>query len=83
MRVDLTTVAFQISAFQEIEPTGAILSYCKQKFHRPFVLMLSIAGLKPMSIDPDWTTILGHVQTILVLVFLILGYVTQFVFGYR
>lgn len=36
-----------------------------------------------MTVDPDWTTILGHVQTVIVLVFLILGYVTQFIAGFR
>lgn len=45
--------------------------------------MLGIGGLKPMTVDPDWTTILGHVQTMVVLVFLILGYVTQFIAGFR
>lgn len=73
----------KISEFQETEPTGAILNYCKRRFHRPFVIMLGIGGLKPMTVDSDWTTVLGHVQTLIILVFLILGYVMQFITGFR
>lgn len=73
----------KITEIQQIEPTAAILDYCKRRFHRPYVVTLGVAGLKPMTIDADWTTILGHVQTFVVLVFLILGYVLQFICGFR
>ncbi|XP_063704189.1 uncharacterized protein LOC134833700 [Culicoides brevitarsis] len=72
-----------IAEISEIEPTAALLRYCKRKFHRPFVAILSFVGLKPMTIDADWYSWLGHVQTFLILTFLILGYVLQFVTGFR
>uniref|UniRef100_A0A336M496 CSON004645 protein n=1 Tax=Culicoides sonorensis TaxID=179676 RepID=A0A336M496_CULSO len=72
-----------IAEISEIEPTAAILRYCKRKFHRPYVAILSFAGLKPMTIDSDWYSWLGHIQTFFILSFLILGYVLQFVTGFR
>ncbi|TMW43670.1 hypothetical protein DOY81_011250, partial [Sarcophaga bullata] len=35
----------------EQEPTSAILNYCQKKVLRPYVAILSIVGLNPISTD--------------------------------
>jgi hypothetical protein len=52
-------------------------------FYRPFVVFLSLAGLKPMSVDPDWKTLFGHLVTMIVLALLIIGYCLQYLSGFR
>ncbi|XP_052888387.1 uncharacterized protein LOC128296902 isoform X2 [Anopheles moucheti] len=73
-----------IDEITEAEPTSVTLRFCKRKFLRPYVIILAIAGLRPSSSDVEllgrWV---GHLQTILVLLLLIIGYVLQFMCGFR
>ncbi|XP_053658425.1 uncharacterized protein LOC128707497 [Anopheles marshallii] len=73
-----------IDEITEAEPTSVTLRFCKRKFLRPYVIILAIAGLRPSSSDVEllgrWV---GHLQTILVLLLLTIGYVLQFMCGFR
>ncbi|XP_058065753.1 uncharacterized protein LOC131215381 [Anopheles bellator] len=73
-----------IDEITEVAPTSVTLRYCKRKFLRPYVIILAMAGLRPSSMDLEllgrW---LGHLQTILILLLLTLGYILQFMFGFR
>lgn len=68
----------------ELEPTSAMLYLCKQRFLRPFVHLLGMVGLRPMSVEAsDCSFWLGHLQTLLVLATLLFGYALQFVASFR
>ncbi|KFB47345.1 AGAP010540-PA-like protein [Anopheles sinensis] len=71
-----------IDEITEAEPTSVTLRFCKRKFLRPFVIILASAGLRPSATDLEFLgRWVGHLQTILVLVLLIIGYVLQFLCG--
>lgn len=72
-----------IDEITELEPTSVILRYCKRKFLRPYVCILSFVGLRPNAVDVDLCTLLGHLQTIMVLALLLVGYVLQYLSGFR
>ncbi|XP_050092433.1 uncharacterized protein LOC126575669 [Anopheles aquasalis] len=73
-----------IDEITEAEPTSVTLRYCKRKFLRPYVIILALAGIRPSSTDLEFLgRWVGHLQTALVLCMLCLGYVLQFLCGYR
>lgn len=73
-----------IDEITEAEPTSVTLRFCKRKFIRPYVVILAMAGLRPNSNDVEFLgRCVGHLQTILVLLFLFIGYVLQFMCGFR
>ncbi|XP_053686147.1 uncharacterized protein LOC128735688 [Sabethes cyaneus] len=72
-----------IDELTEVEPTSIILRYCKRKFLRPYVCILGLVGLRPNAVDVDLGTLLGHLQSIMVLVLLLGGYVLQYLSGFR
>lgn len=72
-----------IDEITELEPTSMILRYCKGKFLRPYVCILGLVGLRPNAVDVDLCTMLGHLQSILVLMLLLAGYVLQYLSGFR
>ncbi|XP_058130292.1 uncharacterized protein LOC131285455 [Anopheles ziemanni] len=73
-----------IDEITEAEPTSVTLRFCKRKFLRPFVIILASAGLRPSATDLEFLgRWVGHLQSILVLVLLIVGYVLQFLCGLR
>lgn len=66
------------------ESTSAMLYFCKRRFLLPFVHLLGLVGLRPMSVEAsDWSFWLGHVQTLCVLTLLLFGYVLQYVASFR
>uniref|UniRef100_A0A1S4H5A1 Gustatory receptor n=2 Tax=gambiae species complex TaxID=44542 RepID=A0A1S4H5A1_ANOGA len=73
-----------IDEITEAEPTSVTLRFCKRKFLRPYVVILAIAGLRPSSSDVEFLgRWIGHLQTFLVLLLLIVGYMLQFLCGFR
>ncbi|ETN62428.1 hypothetical protein AND_005875 [Anopheles darlingi] len=73
-----------IDEITEAEPTSVTLRYCKRKFLRPYVIILALAGIRPSSTDLEFLgRWVGHLQTALVLCLLCLGYVLQFLCGFR
>ncbi|XP_049538662.1 uncharacterized protein LOC125953252 [Anopheles darlingi] len=73
-----------IDEITEAEPTSVTLRYCKRKFLRPYVIILALAGIRPSSTDLEFLgRWVGHLQTTLVLCLLCLGYVLQFLCGFR
>ncbi|XP_050067239.1 uncharacterized protein LOC126556082 [Anopheles maculipalpis] len=73
-----------IDEITEAEPTSVTLRFCKRKFLRPYVIILAMAGLRPNSSDVEFLgRCVGHLQTILVLLFLFIGYILQFMCGFR
>lgn len=75
---------FQIDNLTESEPTSAILSFCQRKFLLPYVNLLGLVGLRPITIDStECTTCMSHLQTIFVVTMLIAGYVIQYVTNFR
>ncbi|EAA09975.4 AGAP010540-PA [Anopheles gambiae str. PEST] len=72
-----------IDEITEAEPTSVTLRFCKRKFLRPYVVILAIAGLRPSSSDVEFLgRWIGHLQTFLVLLLLIVGYMLQFLCGF-
>ncbi|EDW73711.1 uncharacterized protein Dwil_GK19607 [Drosophila willistoni] len=68
----------------EHEPTSAILDYCKRKFLRPYVAILSLVGLNPISTDmSNVRACCSYVQALMVFFALLLGYVLRYICGYR
>ncbi|XP_031630461.1 uncharacterized protein LOC116345334 isoform X2 [Contarinia nasturtii] len=66
------------------EPTSAILSFCQRKFLLPYVYILSLVGLRPITIDTsDLVAYLGHIQTVFVVVILTTGYFIQYFSYFR
>lgn len=66
------------------ESTSAMLHFCKRRFLLPFVHLLGLVGLRPMSVEAsEWNFWLGHVQTLCVLTMLLFGYVLQYVASFR
>ncbi|XP_067628208.1 uncharacterized protein GrlHz [Eurosta solidaginis] len=66
------------------EPTSELLDYCKRKFLRPFIVVLSLVGINP--IPTDTSKILGclnYFQAFLVLILLLFGYFLQYLCSYR
>ncbi|XP_065079356.1 uncharacterized protein GrlHz [Ochlerotatus camptorhynchus] len=72
-----------IDEITELEPTSMVLRYCKGKFLRPYVCILGLVGLRPNAVDVDLCTLLGHLQSIMVLMLLLAGYVLQYLSGFR
>ncbi|XP_058466926.1 uncharacterized protein LOC131439654 [Malaya genurostris] len=81
--VECTEDNIIIDELTELEPTSVILRYCKRKFLRPYVCILGLVGLRPNAVDVDLSTLLGHLQSIIVLVLLIGGYTLQYMSGFR
>nr|XP_029729564.1 uncharacterized protein LOC109414804 isoform X2 [Aedes albopictus] len=52
-------------------------------FLRPYVCILGLVGLRPNAVDVDLCTLLGHLQSIMVLMLLLAGYVLQYLSGFR
>ncbi|XP_043948175.1 uncharacterized protein LOC108022987 isoform X2 [Drosophila biarmipes] len=68
----------------EHEPTSALLDYCKRKFLRPYVAILTLVGLNPISTDMSSVrACCSYVQALMVLFVLLLGYLLRYVCGYR
>lgn len=68
----------------EHEPTSALLNYCKRKFLRPYVAILTLVGLNPISTDmSNVRACCSYVQTLMVLFVLLMGYVLRYLCGYR
>ncbi|XP_017839376.1 uncharacterized protein LOC108597363 [Drosophila busckii] len=68
----------------EHEPTSALLGYCKRKFLRPYVAILTVVGLNPISTDmSNVRACCSYVQALMVLCVLLLGYVLRYMCGYR
>uniref|UniRef100_A0A182JMN9 Gustatory receptor n=1 Tax=Anopheles atroparvus TaxID=41427 RepID=A0A182JMN9_ANOAO len=73
-----------IDEITEAEPMSVTLRFCKRKFLRPYVIILATAGLRPSSTDLEFLgRWVGHLQTILVLLLLTIGYILQFLCGLR
>lgn len=53
------------------------------QFLRPYVCILGLVGLRPNAVDVDLCTLLGHLQSIMVLTLLLAGYVLQYLSGFR
>ncbi|BFG05574.1 uncharacterized protein DMAD_04274 [Drosophila madeirensis] len=68
----------------EHEPTSALLDYCKRKFLRPYVTILTLVGLNPISTDmSNVRACCSYVQALMVLFILLVGYVLRYICGYR
>ncbi|XP_030243929.1 uncharacterized protein LOC108654657 isoform X1 [Drosophila navojoa] len=68
----------------EHEPTSAILNYCKRKFLRPYVAILTMVGLNPISTDMSTVgACSSYVQALMVFFVLLAGYVLRYLCGYR
>lgn len=50
----------------------------------PYVHVLGLVGLRPMTVDaPDWSAWIGHIQTLIVFVFLFIGYILEYLASFR
>ncbi|XP_017087387.2 uncharacterized protein [Drosophila bipectinata] len=68
----------------EHEPTSALLDYCRRKFLRPYVAILTLVGLNPISTDmSNVRACCSYVQALMVLCVLLVGYVLRYICGYR
>ncbi|XP_061401364.1 uncharacterized protein LOC133337116 [Musca vetustissima] len=66
------------------EPTSAILDYCKRTFLRPYMIILSLVGLNPISTDTTkCRSFLSYFQCLSLVVVLIFGYFLQYLSSYR
>ncbi|XP_036333830.1 uncharacterized protein LOC118744716 [Rhagoletis pomonella] len=66
------------------EPTSELLDYCKRKFLRPFIIVLSLVGVNPIPTDTSKILCcLNYAQALLVLLILLFGYFLQYVCSYR
>ncbi|XP_065369809.1 uncharacterized protein GrlHz isoform X2 [Calliphora vicina] len=66
------------------EPTSAILDYCKRKVLRPYVAILSLVGLNPISTDTTkCRTYLSYLQCCILVIVLVFGYFLQYLSAYR
>ncbi|XP_060654627.1 uncharacterized protein LOC132790186 [Drosophila nasuta] len=68
----------------EHEPTSALLNYCKRKFLRPYVAILTVVGLNPISTDmSNVSACCSYIQALVILCVLLMGYVLRYLCGYR
>ncbi|XP_053966859.1 uncharacterized protein LOC128868605 isoform X1 [Anastrepha ludens] len=66
------------------EPTSELLDYCKRKFLRPFIIVLSLVGVNPIPTDTSKILcFLNYFQAFLVLLILLFGYFLQYLCSYR
>ncbi|XP_037820655.1 uncharacterized protein LOC119609783 isoform X4 [Lucilia sericata] len=66
------------------EPTSAILDYCKRKVLRPYVAILSLVGLNPISTDTTrCKAYLSYLQCTILIIILLFGYFLQYLSAYR
>lgn len=66
------------------EPTSAILDYCKRKFLRPYVQILGLVGIRPMSVDTTaFQAFISHLQTVIIFTLLCIGYFLQYFASFR
>ncbi|XP_075168248.1 gustatory receptor-like Holozoa isoform X2 [Haematobia irritans] len=66
------------------EPTSAILDYCKRTFLRPYMVILSLVGLNPVSTDiTKCRSFLSYFQCLTLIVVLVFGYFLQYLSSYR
>ncbi|XP_046810886.1 uncharacterized protein LOC111679980 isoform X3 [Lucilia cuprina] len=66
------------------EPTSAILDYCKRKVLRPYVAILSLVGLNPISTDTTrCKAYLSYLQCTILIIILLFGYFLQYLTAYR
>lgn len=78
---------FTISKIDDLtdsEPTSVILSFCQRKFLLPYVNLLGLVGLRPITIDStDCATCVSHLQTGFVTAMLVAGYFIQYSCDFR
>ncbi|XP_037042344.1 uncharacterized protein LOC119078748 isoform X1 [Bradysia coprophila] len=68
----------------ESEPTSIVLSFCQRRFLLPYVNILGVVGLRPITVDSSQCSIwFGHLQTLFVIVLLLIGYLIQSFTGFR
>ncbi|KOC67762.1 hypothetical protein WH47_11163, partial [Habropoda laboriosa] len=71
----------------EMLSTSAVLHYCKHKILRPYLKLLSVMGLKPMSSDDsEWCScycLLANLHTLQVTIFMCIGYILQYMACFR
>ncbi|XP_037954802.1 uncharacterized protein LOC119684760 [Teleopsis dalmanni] len=66
------------------EPTALILNYSKHKFLRPYLIILYIVGLSPISTDlSQCRRVLSHLQTLLIFLLLVFGHFLQYLCSFR
>ncbi|CAD7012408.1 unnamed protein product [Ceratitis capitata] len=66
------------------EPTSELLDYCKRKFLRPFITVLSLVGVNPLPTDTSKIlSCLNYTQALVVLLTLLFGYFLQYLCSYR
>ncbi|XP_013113255.2 uncharacterized protein LOC106091318 isoform X1 [Stomoxys calcitrans] len=66
------------------EPTSAILDYCKRTFLRPYMMVLSLVGLNPVSTDiTKCRSFLSYFQCFTLIAVLVFGYFLQYLSSYR
>lgn len=66
------------------EPTSAILDYCKRKFLRPYMTILALVGLNPISTETtQLKACLSYLQAMLIMVIICFGYFLQFLVSFR
>uniref|UniRef100_A0A0A1WUY8 Protein CrcB homolog n=1 Tax=Zeugodacus cucurbitae TaxID=28588 RepID=A0A0A1WUY8_ZEUCU len=66
------------------EPTSELLDYCKRKFLRPFIIVLSLVGVNPIPTDTSKVLCcLNYTQALVVLLILLFGYFLQYLCSYR
>lgn len=65
----------------------AALHFCKSKIIRPYLRMLSIMGLRPLTIEPpdrcSIIEVLSHYYTLQVILLMIVGYFLQYMACFR
>ncbi|CAL7942769.1 unnamed protein product [Xylocopa violacea] len=71
----------------EMLSTSAVLHYCKHKILRPYLRLLGVMGLKPMSSDEaercSFLCIFTNLHTFQVIVFMCIGYILQYMACFR
>ncbi|KAJ6649583.1 hypothetical protein Bhyg_04821 [Pseudolycoriella hygida] len=68
----------------ESEPTSIVLNFCQKKFLIPYVNILGIVGLRPITVDSSPCSIwFGHLQTLIFMILLFIGYTAQCFTGFR
>ncbi|XP_076651860.1 uncharacterized protein LOC143358556 isoform X2 [Halictus rubicundus] len=71
----------------EMLSTSAVLHYCKHKILRPYLRLLGVMGLRPMSTDDSNRCsrhcILVSLHTIQVTIFMCIGYILQYMACFR
>ncbi|OAD57877.1 hypothetical protein WN48_01415, partial [Eufriesea mexicana] len=71
----------------EILSTSAVLHYCKHKILRPYLRLLGVMGLKPISSDDSQRCscycIFANLHTFQVTIFMCIGYILQYMACFR